>query len=174
MADQNDITFKDDAVPSASFEAEGTSKSGASGTVAKLKEGASHLVAEAGTAMSTAATEGKEKAAAALGGLTQQVENAAQLIEEKVGPQYSGYVRRAGTSVSSFAETLQNKNVDEILEDTRAFVRRSPMVAIGAAAAIGFVLTRLIKVGTDAANDTTYDKSTSTRRSNGRNDGASA
>ena len=178
MADQNDITFKDDAVPGASFDAEGARTTGvASGTVAKLKEGASNLVSEAGSAMSSAAAEGKDKAAAALGGLTQTVENAAQLIEEKVGPQYSGYVRRAGTSVSSFAETLQNKNVDEILDDTRAFVRRSPMVAIGAAAAIGFVLTRLIKVGTDAANETGYDKTdydkTGTRR-NGRNDGTSA
>lgn len=178
MADQNEVKFKDDALPDATFAADSatTNKSSASatgaaasavtGTVSKLKEGASHLVSEASEAAMTAANEGKEKAAAALGDLTQTVENAAQLIEEKVGPAYSGYVRNAGKTVSSFAETLQNKNVDELLDDTRAFVRRSPMVAIGAAAAIGFVLTRLIKVGTD---DTV-----SSGRSTGRTNGTSA
>lgn len=177
MADQNDITFKDDAVPSATFDANTSTGSTAStGVVAKLKEGASHLVSEAGTATMTAATEGKEKAAAALSTLTQTVENAAALIEEKVGPQYSGYVRRAGTTVSGFAETLQNKNMDELLDDTRAFVRRSPMVAIGAAAAIGFVLTRLIKVGTDDTADgmTGSKHTTGSSRSTGRRDGTSA
>lgn len=171
MADQNDITFKDDSVPAATFQADGAasgkSDASATGTVAKLKEGASHLVSEASEAAMTAANEGKEKAAAALGGLTQTVESAAQLIEEKVGPAYSGYVRRAGTSVSTFAETLQNKNVDELLDDTRAFVRRSPMVAIGAAAAIGFVLTRLIKVGTDDTGDTTRSTADRSGRTNG-------
>lgn len=169
MADQNDISFKDDAVATASFAAEGASKTVPTGTVAKLKEGASHLVSEAGTAAMHAATEGKEKAAAALGTLTETVENAAQLIEEKVGPQYSGYVRRAGATVSGFAETLQNKDMDELLDETRAFVRRSPVVAIGAAAAVGFLLTRLIKVGTDGA-----DYSSDTTRSTGRRDGPSA
>jgi ElaB/YqjD/DUF883 family membrane-anchored ribosome-binding protein len=34
-----------------------------------------------------------------------------------------------------------------MVEDTRQFVRKSPAVAIGAAAAIGFVLARLVRSG---------------------------
>ena len=38
---------------------------------------------------------------------------------------------------------------DDIVEDTRNFVRKSPALAIGAAAAVGFLLTRLIRAGRD-------------------------
>lgn len=174
MADQNNITFKDDAVPTASFDADSATSSGG-GAVSKLREGASHLMGEAGESLMTAAGEGKEKAAVALTSLTQTVENAAQLIEEKVGPTYGGYVRKAGETVSGFAETLQNKNVDELLDDTRAFVRKSPMVAIGAAAAIGFVLTRLIKIGTDSTDTTSHSpKYSGKRNDNDYTDGTRA
>jgi ElaB/YqjD/DUF883 family membrane-anchored ribosome-binding protein len=51
--------------------------------------------------------------------------------------------------VSGVADTLKSKEVDELLEGARDFVRNKPAVAIGAAAALGFVLTRLIKAGND-------------------------
>ena len=44
---------------------------------------------------------------------------------------------------------MDTKQVDDILEDTRQFIRKSPGVAIGAAAAIGFVLARLVRSGRD-------------------------
>ena len=80
-------------------------------------------------------------------------EEAATLIEEKVGPAYGGYAHKAADQVSGFAKTLQSKDIDDIISDTREFVRKQPMIAIGAAAAIGFVLTRLVKIGGSSDND---------------------
>ena len=40
-------------------------------------------------------------------------------------------------------------SVDEIVEGVREFVRKSPAVAIGAAAALGFVVARLFTAGLD-------------------------
>ena len=42
---------------------------------------------------------------------------------------------------------LDEKDVDVIAEDARQFVRKSPALAIGAAAAVGFVLARLVPFG---------------------------
>ena len=42
---------------------------------------------------------------------------------------------------------LKGKDVDDLVEDTRKFIREKPAVAIGAAAAVGFVLMRLMKAG---------------------------
>src|SRR3546814_16333084 len=59
----------------------------------------------------------------------------------------SSDLRRAADSVSGFADTLRTKDVDELLDDARALVRKSPVIAIGTAAAIGFALVRLVKAG---------------------------
>ncbi len=45
------------------------------------------------------------------------------------------------------ADALKGKDVDDLVEDTRKFIREKPAVAIGAAAAVGFVLMRLMKAG---------------------------
>ncbi len=50
--------------------------------------------------------------------------------------------------------TLANKDPDELIDDTRGFVRKSPGIALAGAAIIGFVLARLIKTGLpESGND---------------------
>ena len=121
--------------------------------VAKAKEASSKLATEAVSAARNAANEGKDRASEALTSVSKAVEGAATLIEEKVGPAYGGYAHKAADQVSGFAKTLQSKDIDDIISDTREFVRKQPMIAIGAAAAIGFVLTRLVKIGGSSDND---------------------
>jgi len=121
--------------------------SAAQSTFAKVKAQASGLADEAVEAARTAANSGKDKAAEALGGFSKLAEDAAAQVDERLGKNYGQYARKASSSVADFAELLQNKDVDAIIEDAKAFVRKSPVVAIGAAAAVGFLLTRLIKIG---------------------------
>ena len=66
-----------------------------------------------------------------------------------VGEKYGNYARSAADAVSSFAEKLNAREIDDIVEDARGFVRKSPAVAIGAAAVVGFLISRLIKSGMD-------------------------
>ena len=70
-----------------------------------------------------------------------------------LGGDAGGYARRASEAVSTFAATIRERDVDELYEDTREFVRRSPAVAIGIAAAVGFTLVRLVKAGMPEAGD---------------------
>lgn len=93
------------------------------------------------------ANVGKDKASGALDEISQMVEGVARTIDEKVGTQYGDYARRAAGAVSGVADALKGKEVDELVDDARTFIRDKPAVAIGAAAAIGFVLTRLLRAG---------------------------
>ncbi|MES2445257.1 MAG: hypothetical protein V4574_20725 [Pseudomonadota bacterium] len=99
------------------------------------------------------AGEGKDRATEALDEVARMMKNAAGDVDDKLGEDYGRYARSAAEGISGFAETLRGKQVDEIWEDAAALVKKSPVIAIGTAAAIGFVLARLIKSGIDAASD---------------------
>jgi hypothetical protein len=123
----------------------GTSKRGKA--VTQIKENAASLRDQATGKAREYAVDGKIRAADALGEFSQAVSESARTIDERLGAEYGDYARRAADSVSGFADTLRTKDVDELLDDARAIVRKSPVVAIGTAAAIGFALVRLIKAG---------------------------
>lgn len=98
----------------------------------------------------TLADTGKTRATGALGEFATMLDDAAAQVDEKLGPQFGGYARQASGAVRSFADGLDGKDVDDIVEDVRAFVQKSPAVAIGTAAALGFVVARVLRAGVDA------------------------
>jgi hypothetical protein len=117
------------------------------GATDQLKGGVQGLKSQATDKVRSYAVDGKQKATTALDDLSQLVNETAQSIEDRLGPQYGDYARRAATAVSGFADTVRGKDVDELFDDARDIVRKSPGVAIGAAALIGFALVRVLKAG---------------------------
>jgi len=103
------------------------------------------LRGQAGDKARDLAQAGKDRAASALDSLVQTVEDAAAEIDEKLGSQYGDYARRAALGIGNFSDTFRDKDVDELFNDARELVKKSPAVAIGAAAAIGFVVARLAR-----------------------------
>lgn len=95
------------------------------------------------------ADEGKARATDALGQLSQLLHDAAGQVDERLGEQYGQYARTAAGKVQDFSTSLDSKSVDELLDSARELVRKSPGVAIGAAAAVGFVVARLLTAGLD-------------------------
>jgi ElaB/YqjD/DUF883 family membrane-anchored ribosome-binding protein len=93
---------------------------------------------------------GKTRASDALEELSRVVADTAESIDERLGGQYGEYARRASDAVSNFADTLRRTDVDELYGNVRDAVRKSPGVAIGIAAVVGFTLARLIKSGQPA------------------------
>lgn len=100
-----------------------------------------------------AATRGKDRAAGGIDELAELIEDVAKAIESRLGDQYGAYARKAATAISGVSGNLRDKEVDELLDDARAFVRKQPAIALGAAAAIGFALTRIVKAGDDDRSD---------------------
>ncbi len=96
-----------------------------------------------------AAVRSKERASAAVSGIGKFIRDNAGTIDESAGKNYGDYARRAADAVDNFANKVDAKQVDDIVSDARDFVRKSPAVAIGAAAAIGFAISRLMRSGRD-------------------------
>ncbi len=115
----------------------------------QLRDGVDNVRQQAGERVRAYAVTGKDKATTALQDLSQVVSEAASQIDDRLGPQYGDYARRAAEAVTGLADTLRDKDVDELFDDAREVVRKSPGVAIGAAAIVGFTLVRLIKAGLD-------------------------
>ena len=98
----------------------------------------------------TLADTGKERAAGGLDQLSQLITDAAGQVDEKLGPQYGEYARSAAGVVSGFSDQIKGKDVDQLLDEAREFVRKSPGVAVGVAAALGFAVARLVQSGIDS------------------------
>jgi ElaB/YqjD/DUF883 family membrane-anchored ribosome-binding protein len=66
---------------------------------------------------------------------------------DRASPALSGLVRGAGAKVQDLSRQFRDKSADELLADTRDFVRRKPALVFGAAAALGFVAYRVLNAG---------------------------
>ena len=91
------------------------------------------------------ANEGKSKASEAISSLSRLVEDNAAAIDEKVGVKYGDYARSAARGMQDAATKLETKELAELGDDAKEFVRKSPGLAVGIAAAVGFAVSRLFK-----------------------------
>lgn len=121
------------------------------GALAKVRGEATRLRGEATDRARSAAEDGKLKATETLDGFARSIHDVAGNLEEQVGPQIAQYAHRAADTLDEFSANLRSKSVDELVDDARSFVRRSPAIAIGAAVAVGFALSRFLKA---TASDT--------------------
>lgn len=123
--------------------------SGGDRLVSQVRDQVSNLRGQAGSRLRGYADDGKEKASGLLDDFSEVIDDAARSVDQKFGEDYGEYAHRAAGAVSSFAERMRAKSVDDIVDDTREFVRKSPGIAIGIAAVAGFALMRVIKTGLD-------------------------
>ena len=97
-----------------------------------------------------AARQGKTRAAEGLESLSRIIGGSAESVDDRFGTQYGDFARNAASKVSELAGSLEQTDIDEMVDATREFVRKSPAVAIGSAAVVGFMLARLLSGKRDA------------------------
>lgn len=112
-----------------------------------LKDSAAKFGKEAVDRAKIYAEDSKARAGGALDEIVKMINDAAGTVDEKLGEQYGQYARTAADKVADFSEGLKAKELDDLIDDARGFVQKSPAIAIGTAAAIGFVMVRLIQSG---------------------------
>ena len=138
----------------------GSTSAGSSGSLAdRLRSGREQFSSQAGERARGMVTQGLERTSEALANVAKMVGDTAPGIEERLGSDYGDYARRAAGAIENVANTIAEKDPDELIEDTRNFVRNSPGVALAGAAVVGFVLTRLLKSGLGSARDDEDDDS---------------
>lgn len=123
----------------------------ASEKAAQLKSDASRMTEDAGARAKVMARDGKDKAAGAIASFAQYIEDNASGVDDRLGDQYGDYARSAAASIASLAATVEKQDVDELVDNTREFVRKSPAIAIGGAAVVGFIMARMLRGGSSDA-----------------------
>ena len=119
----------------------------------RIRDGGEKLTNEATDRARGLVGQGLERSAEALANVSRLVGDTADGLDERLGEEYGDYARKAASAIESTANNLASKNPDELIEDTRNFVRNSPGLAVAGAAIVGFVVARLIKSGLNRDDD---------------------
>lgn len=122
----------------------------------RIRGAGEKLSGQAGERARGLVSQGLERSSEALGNVAKLVGETAPGIEERLGPEYGDYARRAADAIERTANAIGDKDPDELIDDTREFVRNSPGLALAGAAIVGFVVARLVKSAT-ARNDDDED-----------------
>lgn len=110
---------------------------------------AKELANQAKVRASDLAVEGKAKTSDAIASLGKIVADNAGTIDEKLGVKYGDYARTAARSMQETAAKIEAKDLNELGDDAKEFVRKSPALALGIAAVAGFLVSRLFKGGSN-------------------------
>ena len=119
------------------------------------------------------ADDGKRQATDFLQSIAEIIQDAASSVEEKLGSQYAGYGTRAADGVNSLAGKLNDRSVDDLFDDAREFVRKSPAAAIGIAAVVGFAVARVVRAGIEDARGGSTSSNTGSQTGTGSTTGTS-
>jgi ElaB/YqjD/DUF883 family membrane-anchored ribosome-binding protein len=117
------------------------------GLAERFRSGREKLAGQAGDKARGLVSQGLERTSETLANVAKMVGDTAPGIDERLGEDYGQYARRAAGAIENVANKIAGKDPDELIEDTRNFVRNSPGVAIAGAAVVGFVVARLLKTG---------------------------
>ncbi|WP_265570707.1 hypothetical protein [Sphingomicrobium nitratireducens] len=121
--------------------------------VAKIKEGGDTVAREAAGKARGLVGQGLERSSEAIGNIGRLVGDTAEGLDDRLGAEYGDYARKAAAYLDDTAKSLAAKDPDELIDDTRSFVRKSPGIALAGAAIVGFALARLVQSGLDAERD---------------------
>jgi ElaB/YqjD/DUF883 family membrane-anchored ribosome-binding protein len=119
----------------------------------RFRDGREQLASQAGEKARGFVSQGLERTAETLANVSKMVGDTAAGIDERLGAEYGDYARRAAGAIENVANTIAEKDPDELIDDTRNFVRNSPGVALAGAAVVGFVVARLLKTGLGSADE---------------------
>jgi len=118
----------------------------------KATEQANALAAQSRDKGIDLARQGQGKTSEAIVAVSKAISDTAPVIDEKLGVTYGNYARSAAGALESSADRLAAKDITELGDDVKAFVRASPAAALGIAAVTGFLLARLFsRSGSDNA-----------------------
>ena len=125
----------------------GSDGAGTDRLVSHVRDQVSTLRGQAGDRLRNFADDGKGRATGLLDDFSEVINDAARSVDQRFGEDYGDYAHRAADAVASLSGRLRDKTIDDLVDDTREFVRKSPGIAIGIAAVAGFALMRLVKTG---------------------------
>ncbi len=89
--------------------------------------------------------QGKDQVAGRLGDLAGSIRHAGERLSDQQVEILARYADQAAAKVEEVTDYLRERDLDELLQDTRAFARRRPEVFLGGAFVAGLLLARFLK-----------------------------
>jgi hypothetical protein len=129
-----------------------TSGGGGGGVREAIKDGTDKLKSTASDRAMGFVSQGIERSSGALSNVSGLIGDTAANLDERLGAQYGDYARQAAQSIERAAQSLAGKDPEELIDDARAIVRKSPGIALAGAAILGFALVRVVKSGLDSGS----------------------
>lgn len=117
-----------------------------------IKDGTDKLKSTASDRAMGFVSQGIERSSGALSNVSGLIGDTAANLDERLGAQYGDYARQAAQSIERAAQSLAGKDPEELIDDARAIVRKSPGIALAGAAILGFALVRVVKSGLDSGS----------------------
>ena len=136
----------------------GSSGSGSGSIADRLRSSKDQIASQAGDRARGLVHQGLERTSEALANVSRMVGDTAPGIADRLGPEYGDYARRAAGAIENVANNIAAKDPDELIDDSRTFVRNSPGIALAGAAVVGFVVARLIKSGFGGTSEDSDDR----------------
>jgi hypothetical protein len=125
---------------------------GGGGVREAIKDGTDKLKSTASDRAMGFVSQGIERSSGALSNVSGLIGDTAANLDERLGAQYGDYARQAAQSIERAAQSLAGKDPEELIDDARAIVRKSPGIALAGAAILGFALVRVVKSGLDSGS----------------------
>ena len=129
-----------------------TSGGKSSGLRDALKGGTDKLRSSASDKAYGLLGQGIERSSSGLNNISGLIDDTAAAIDERLGSQYGDYARQAGQAVERAASELAGKDPEELVDDVRGMVRKSPGIALAGAAILGFAMVRVVKSGLESGD----------------------
>jgi len=87
----------------------------------------------------------QHRVADSIGSVAQALHQAANQLNEQNQDVAARYTDTAAERIERFADSLRDRNVDELVSQAEQYARRQPELFVGGAIALGFVLARFLR-----------------------------
>jgi hypothetical protein len=111
----------------------------------KFKSDTSEFVDKAKQAGQQRLDSEKQTAAAQVQKVAGVFDQASSQFKQDDLPKFAEYASEIGSSIKDFADSLQNRSINDLVGDTRAFARRNPTMFLLSSIAIGVAVSRFLK-----------------------------
>jgi len=137
---------------------------GAGGTASELRSDAKHIGAKAADRLHSEIDARKGDAASQAKTVSNAILSAAGQLDDSSPAWLRSAFQQGAEQIQRFAETLEQKDSRQILDEVQSFARQRPGIFLGACAAAGFAASRLFRIGgeqqsTEQFGNTTGDQS---------------
>lgn len=117
--------------------------------IASTSRRSSGMMGAAQSRLLDMAEEGKSELAKGLDGIVTLANEIAARIEGAGAGPVATYARQAAGAIRNLQHGINDRAVEDLLNDGRELVRRHPQAAVGVAVVAGFVVARLLKSSQD-------------------------